>query len=129
MTPHGNLKIVLRQSFKPKDPPISTYVNLIPFSQFLTASTPVSIHLFFIFFVHFLFSRHNAFNFLLSAGAVEYGISAEELDPHLTSVLHMTLKILIVSTPSLVLLPSLLWPRVVAPDRFLSMGQIQLFDI
>ena len=30
------------------------------------------------------------------------------------------------STPSLPLLPGLLWPRVVAPDRVLSMGQIEL---
>ena len=33
------------------------------------------------------------------------------------------------STPSLPSLPGLLWPRVVALDRFLSMGQIELFDI
>ena len=32
-------------------------------------------------------------------------------------------------TPSLLLLPSPLWPGVVAPDRILSMGQIKLFDI
>ena len=30
------------------------------------------------------------------------------------------------STPSLPLLLGSLWPRVVAPDRFLTMGQIQL---
>ena len=30
------------------------------------------------------------------------------------------------STPSLPLLPDPLWPRVVAPDRDLSMGQIEL---
>ena len=30
------------------------------------------------------------------------------------------------STPSLSLLPSPLWPRVVAPNRFLSMIQIEL---
>ena len=30
------------------------------------------------------------------------------------------------STPSLPLLPGPLWPGVVAPDRILSMGQIEL---
>ena len=30
------------------------------------------------------------------------------------------------STPSLLLLPGPLWPGVVAPDRALSMGQIEL---
>ena len=52
-------------------------------------------------------------------------------------VLDMTLNNLIVmlklwetwSTPSLPLIPGLLWPGVVAPDRILSMGQIELFDI
>ena len=33
------------------------------------------------------------------------------------------------STPSLLSLSGLLWPGVVAPDRVLSMGQIELFDI
>ena len=33
------------------------------------------------------------------------------------------------STLSLLLLPGPLWPRVVAPDSVLSMGQIELFDI
>ena len=33
------------------------------------------------------------------------------------------------NTPSLPLFPGPLWPRVVAPDRVLSMGQIELFDI
>ena len=33
------------------------------------------------------------------------------------------------STPSLPLLPGPLWPRVVAPDKVLSMDQIELFDI
>ena len=33
------------------------------------------------------------------------------------------------STHSLPLLPSPLWPGVVAPDRALSMSQIELFDI
>ena len=33
------------------------------------------------------------------------------------------------STPSLPLLPDPLWPGVVAPDRVLSMSQIELFDI
>ena len=33
------------------------------------------------------------------------------------------------STPSLSLIPGSLWPGVVAPDRVLSMGQIELFDI
>ena len=33
------------------------------------------------------------------------------------------------STPSLPWLPCLLWPGVVAPDRVLSMGKIELFDI
>ena len=33
------------------------------------------------------------------------------------------------STPSLPLLLSQLWPRVVAPDSVLIMGQIELFDI
>ena len=33
------------------------------------------------------------------------------------------------SSSSLSLLPGLLWPGVVAPERFLSMGQIELFDI
>ena len=33
------------------------------------------------------------------------------------------------STSSLPLLPSPLWPRVVAPDRVLSMAQIELYDI
>ena len=32
-------------------------------------------------------------------------------------------------TPSLPLLPGSLWPGVVAPDRFLYMGQIEMFDI
>ena len=32
------------------------------------------------------------------------------------------------STPSLPSLPGPLWARVVAPDRVLSMGQIELFD-
>ena len=32
-------------------------------------------------------------------------------------------------TPSLPSLPDPLWPGVVAPDRVLSMGQIELFDI
>ena len=33
-----------------------------------------------------------------------------------------------ISTPSLPLLPGPLWSEVVAPDRVLSMGQIELFD-
>ena len=33
------------------------------------------------------------------------------------------------STPSLPLLPGPLWPGVVTPDRVLSIGQIELFDI
>ena len=33
------------------------------------------------------------------------------------------------STPSLPSLPGSLWPGVVAPDRVLSMGQIELCDI
>ena len=33
------------------------------------------------------------------------------------------------STPSLPLLPGPLWPGVVAPDKVLSIGQIELFDI
>ena len=33
------------------------------------------------------------------------------------------------STPSLHLLPGLLWHGVVAPDKVLSMSQIELFDI
>ena len=33
------------------------------------------------------------------------------------------------STPSLLLLPVPLWPGVVAPDKVLSMRQIELFDI
>ena len=33
------------------------------------------------------------------------------------------------SSPSLLLLPSLLWPRVVTPDRVLSMGQIELNQV
>ena len=33
------------------------------------------------------------------------------------------------SASSLPLLPGTLWPRVVAPHRVLSMGQIELFDI
>ena len=33
------------------------------------------------------------------------------------------------STSSLPLLSGPLWPGVVAPDRILSMGQIELFDI
>ena len=32
-------------------------------------------------------------------------------------------------TPTLLLLPGPLWPRVVAPDRVLSISQIELFDI
>ena len=32
-------------------------------------------------------------------------------------------------TPSLALLPDPLWPGVVVPDRVLSVGQIELFDI
>ena len=33
------------------------------------------------------------------------------------------------STPSLPSLPGQLWRGVIAPDRILSMGQIELFDI
>ena len=33
------------------------------------------------------------------------------------------------STPSLSSLPGPLWPGVEAPDKFVSMGQIELFDI
>ncbi len=33
------------------------------------------------------------------------------------------------STPSLPLLPGPLWPGAVAPDRVLSIGEIELFDI
>ena len=33
------------------------------------------------------------------------------------------------STPSLPLLLGPVWPEVVAPDRVLSMGEIELFDI
>ena len=33
------------------------------------------------------------------------------------------------STPSMTSHPGLLCPRMVAPDRILSMGQIELFDI
>ena len=33
------------------------------------------------------------------------------------------------STPSLPSLPSPHWPGVVAPDKVLSIGQIELFDI
>ena len=33
------------------------------------------------------------------------------------------------SIPSLPLFPGALWPGVIAPDRVLSMGQIELFDI
>ena len=33
------------------------------------------------------------------------------------------------STSSLASLPGPLWPGVVAPDRILSVGQIELFDI
>ena len=74
-----------------------------------------------------------------SAGAVEYtdSTSAEELDSHWTSVVDVALNNLIwgysnygvlgnADDPSL---PSLLcshWPGVVAPDRILSMGQIEL---
>ena len=32
-------------------------------------------------------------------------------------------------TPSLPSLPGPLWPQIVAPDKLLSMGQIELFDI
>ena len=34
-----------------------------------------------------------------------------------------------VEYPLLPLLPGPIWPRVVAPDRVLSLGQIKLFDI
>ena len=74
-----------------------------------------------------------------SAGAVEYTdcISAENKTPtHPTIVLDMTLSNLMVRllwgmriTPSMPSLPGPLWPRVVAPERVLSMGQIELFDI
>ena len=33
------------------------------------------------------------------------------------------------STPSLPSFPGPIWPGVVAPDRVLTMGQIELFDI
>ena len=33
------------------------------------------------------------------------------------------------STPSLPLLPGSLWPGVIAPERVLSIDQIELFDI
>ena len=33
------------------------------------------------------------------------------------------------STPLLLSLPGSLWPRLVAPDKVLFMGQIELFDI
>ena len=48
------------------------------------------------------------------------------------SILGMTLNNLMVrlqSTPSSPLLPGLLWFKVVATDRVLSMGQIEQFDI
>ena len=32
------------------------------------------------------------------------------------------------STPSLPLLPGPLWPEIVAPDRVIAIGQIELFD-
>ena len=67
-----------------------------------------------------------------SAGAVEYTncISAESKTLSATSVLDMTLNNLMVRFLWCWIfgesLPGLLWPGVVAPDRVLSMGQIEL---
>ena len=63
-----------------------------------------------------------------SAGAVEYSHKCPEYDtkqfdgevPVMLELWGMR------STPSLLSLPGSLWPRVVAPDRILSMGQIEL---
>ena len=35
----------------------------------------------------------------------------------------------VLSSPSLLSFPGQLWPWVVAPDKIISMGQIELFDI
>ena len=78
-----------------------------------------------------------------SAGVVKYTdcISAEELDLHLNKCHGYDTKqsdgeapVMLelwgmCSIPSLPLFPGPLWPKVVAPERVLSMGQIELFDI
>ena len=75
--------------------------------------------------------------------AVEYTdcISAEESNPHTPECLRYDIKQSdgeapvmlelwgIWSTLSLPTLPGPLWPRGIAPERILSIGQIELFDI
>ena len=71
-----------------------------------------------------------------SAGTIEYTncISAEGKTPPI-SVLDITLSNLMVrlwrmlSTPLLPSHPDPPWPKVLAPDRVLSMGKIELFDL
>ena len=76
------------------------------------------------------------------AGEVEYTncVSAEELDfpneypaydtKQSDSEAPVKLELWgLQSTPSLLSLSGPFWPWVVAPDRVLSMGQIELFDI
>ena len=75
-------------------------------------------------------------------GVAEYAdcISAERLDPsndcpgYYTKQSDSEASVMqeiwgILSTLLLPLLPGQLWPGVVAPDRFISMDQIELFDI
>ena len=66
-----------------------------------------------------------------SAGAVEYtdcisGYDIRQSDGEAPVVLEVWW---MQSTPLLPSLPDPHWPRVVAPDRVLSMSQIELFDI
>ena len=75
-----------------------------------------------------------------SAGFVEYTtyISAEGQDPptnefpgYDTKQFHVEVPVMLElwrmrSTPSLLLLPGLLWPGEVAPDKVLSRGQIEV---
>ena len=77
---------------------------------------------------------------LWAGGAVEYTdcICAEGQDSPPMSVPDMTrnnVMALVLESwgiwniPPLPLFPGPLWPRVVAPDRVLPLGQIELFDI
>ena len=72
-----------------------------------------------------------------SAEAVEYidcisseGVSDLDMTQKPSDVETLGLELWgILSTPSLPLIPGPLWPGVVAPDRVLAMGQIDMFDI
>ena len=92
--------------------------------------------------IHIYSPGHNYWHPSQPGGAVEYinCISAKGLDPLCNECFGYDTKQSdskapaleiwgMSSTPSLPLLPDPLWPRVVAPDSVLSMGQIvELFD-